>query len=48
MGSPAEVDVDETVVESREGGAGAVSEVGLPTVPIGATESLSGERDFSG
>jgi len=48
IGSPAEVDVDETEVESGDGGTGAASEVGVPTVPIGATESLSGERDFSG
>jgi len=47
IGSPAEVDVEETVVESGAGGTGAASEVGAPTVPIGATESLSGERDFS-
>ena len=48
IGSPAEVDVEETVVESGEGETGAASEVGVPTVPIGATESLSGERVFSG
>jgi len=47
IGSPAEVDVEETVVESGEGGTGAASEVGVPTVPIGATERLSGERNFS-
>ena len=43
IGSPAAVEIEETMVES-----GAAREVGAPTVPIGATESLSGERDFSG
>jgi len=48
IGSPDEVGVEETVDEPGEGGTDAGSEVGVSMVPIGATESLSGERDFSG